>query len=318
MTEAPRRPASKKVADIEPPSVLSRALPYLAAAGALIALIAIMVKSPSYGVLAAAALVAGAVVGLGYVAWQHVIAFPPDDGARRLVAPVTGIITLAALGLGAFTLFPPPPAGSVILAAAGASGEVRVAGPAATVMVDAVGAFKPDVGSDAVARYAITVSRGRDEELIEGTFARRSGASVPAVGARGDVGSVDAIASRHVLQNLRGPGTYRVALERVPESVRLPLRATVRAEPFPMTALWGVWGALMLLALVVDARIARRNPESAYAAAIGVVLVTTLYLHTHYTPETLAGDLFAAALAGIFAGGVGGEVLARVARKVVG
>jgi acetoin utilization deacetylase AcuC-like enzyme len=35
-------------------------------------------KSPSLGIFAAAALVSLVVLGLGWVAWQHVIAFRPD------------------------------------------------------------------------------------------------------------------------------------------------------------------------------------------------------------------------------------------------
>lgn len=318
MAEAPRRPTPKKVVDLQPPSAAARALPYAAVAAAVIALVLAVMKSHAYGVYAAAALVSAVVLGLGYVAWQHVIAFPPDDGARKAVAPIAAAITLASLALAGFTLFPPAPAGQVVLAAAGSSGEVRVNGPAATVIVDAVGAFKPDVGADAVARYALSVSRGRDEELIEGTFARSSSGNVPAVGARGATESSDATASRHVLQRLRGPGVYRVALERVPESVQLPLRATVRSEPFPMVALLVAWGLLALLALVIDARIARRNPESAFAAAMGVVLAATLYLHAHFTPESVASDLFAAGLVGVFGGGIGGEIAARIARKIVG
>lgn len=318
MSETPRRSAPKKVVDLQPPSAAARFLPYAAAGAAVIALVVMVMKSPALGIYAAAALVALVVLGLGWVAWQHVIAFRPDDGARKAVAPATAAVTFAALALSGFTLFPPAPAGQVTLGAAGASGEVRVSGPAATVIVDAVGAFKPDVGTDAVARYALAVSLGRDEELIEGTFARSSSGSVPAVGSRGAVESSDATASRHVLQRLRGPGTYRVSLERVPESVRLPLRATVRAEPFSMVALFAAWGVLALLALVVDAHVARRNAESAYAAALGVVLASTLYLHAHFTPESVATDLFAAGLVGVFGGGIGGEIAARIARKIVG
>lgn len=318
MAEAPRRPAAKKVADLEPPSALARYFPYLAVGAVAIALVVAVTRNASYSLYAGAALVAAVLVGLGYVAWQHEIACPPDDGFRKAVLPATLAVVLPALGLVGYTLFPPPAAGSVVLDRAGASGEVRVSAPASTVIVDTAGAFKPDVGTDAVANYAISVARGRDEELVEGTFTRRAATTVPATGTRGTTGSTDATAARHVLQSLRGAGTYRVALDRVPESVQLPIRATVRAEPFAPWMLWCVWGALALLTLVVDAALARRGSESAYAAALGLVLAATLYLHAHYTPETLSVDLFAAGLVGVFGGGVGGEIAARVARKILG
>lgn len=318
MAEAPRRPAPKKVADIEPPSALARYFPYIAAVAVVVALVVAVTRNAGYSLYAGAALAAAVILGLGYVAWQHVISVPPDDGFRKAVAPSTLAVVLPALALAGYTLFPPPPAGSVVLDRAGASGEVRVSAPASTVIVDTAGAFKPDVGTDAVANYAISVARGRDEELVEGTFTRRSSASVPATGTRGVTGSTDATAARHVLQSLRGAGAYRIALDRVPESVQLPIRATVRAEPFAAWMLWSVWGLLALLTLVVDAALARRGSESAYAAALGLVLASTLYLHAHYTPETLAVDLFAAGLVGVFGGGVGGEIAARIARKILG
>lgn len=318
MPDAPKPLGPKKVANFEPPSAIAKFLPYIAVGAVVIALVATMLKAPAYALYAAAVLVSGLVLGLGYVAWGHVHSVAPEDGVRRAVAPVTGLVLVAALGLTGYTLFPPPPAGRVTLGAAGASGEVRVNGPAATVILDAVGTFKPDVGTDAVARYAISISRGREEELVEGTFSRRSGASVPAVGARGVAESTEATASRHVLQTLHGPGTYRVALERIPDSVQLPIHATVRAEPFPQVALWVIWGLLAVIALVVDARIARRNAESAFAASLGVVLGATLYFHTHFTPDTVGTDLIAAVLVGIFGGGIVGEIASRVARKAVG
>lgn len=318
MPDAPKPTGPKKVADFQPPSTVAKFLPYLVVGALVLALVAVVMKSPGYALHASAALMGGVILGLGFVAWQHVHGVAPEDGVRRAVAPVTGLVVLAAIGLTAYTLFPPPPAGRVVLQSAGASGEVSVTGPAATVILDAVGAFKPDVGSDAVARYAIAVARGRDEELIEGTFSRRSGAGVPAVGARGAVESTDATASRHLLQTLRGPGRYRIALERVPESVQLPIRVTLRAEPFPQVVLWVGWALLAVLALVVDAYVARRNSESAYAASLGVVLGATLYFHTHFTPETVGTDLVAAALVGIFGGGIVGEIASRVARRAVG
>lgn len=320
MADAPRRPAPKKVADISPPSALAGYAPWLGLGAVAVGLAVVVSKSAAWGAAAGAVLAAGVIVGLGWAAYQHVIAVPLGDGFRKAVAPATLAVVVPALVLVGYTLFPPAPAGAVALDRVGASGEVRVPAPAATLMLDAAGAFKPDVGTDAVARYVIAVTRDRSEELVEGEFTRHASSGVPATGARGQGSAItaDATAARHTLAALRGGGTYRVALERVTDTVQLPIRVTVRAEPFAPWMLWAFFGALAALTLVVDAALARRGSESAFAAALGVVIAATLYLHAHYTRETLAVDLFAAALVGIFAGGVGGEVAARVTRKVLG
>jgi len=319
MADAPKpAPTKKKVVDLAPPSDAARFAPYALLIAAVGGLVYALTKVPSLAVPAAAVLSAAVILGLAWVAWQHVIAVAPDDGFRKAIAPATLAAVLPALALTAYTLFPPAPAGVVVLDRAGASGEVRVQGAAATVIVDAAAAFKADVGSDAVARYAINLARGGQDELLEGTFTRRSGGSVPAAGTRGTVGTVDATAERHVTQSLRGAGTYRVSLERVPDSVQLPVRVTVRSDFFAPWMLYALYGFLAALCLVVDAGLAKRGSESAFAASLCVVLAATLYLHGHCTREMLPTDLFAAGLFGIFAGGLGGEVAARITRKILG
>lgn len=320
MADAPRRPPPKKVADIAPPSALANYAPYLVLGALALGLAVVVTRSPAYGVFAGAALVLGVFAGLGWVAYQHILAVPLGDGFRRALAPTTLAVVVPALALAGYTLFPPRPVGTVSLDRVGASAELRVGPSAATVLLDVAGAFKPDVGTDALARYVVSVSRARTEELVEGEFTRRASGGVPATGARGEGSALtaDATAGRHTLGTLRGEGGYRIALERVNDTVQLPLRVTLRAEPFAPWMLWTLFGLLGALVLVVDAGLARRGSESAYAAALGVVLAASLHLHAHYTPETLAVDLFAAGLVGVFAGGIGAEVLARITRKILG
>jgi hypothetical protein len=77
-----------------------------------------------------------------------------------------------------------------------------------------------------------------------------------------------------------------------------------------------LFGLLAVAVLWVDVKLSRRKIESAFAASMGVVLAATFYLHGHFTRATLPADLLAAALVGVLGGGVGGEILARVARGV--
>jgi len=181
-------------------------------------------------------------------------------------------------------------------------------------VLEAEGAFMPEVGAEARAQFELTVSRGVTQETVRGLFQRvteESGA--PTRGAR----PVEAtMASRHVLERIRGAGSLSVVLDRLPESVQPPLRVMVRAEPFSQTMLAALFGLLAVAALWVDVKLSRRKIETAFAAALGVVLAATFYLHGHFTRASLPSDLLAAALVGVLGGGVGGEIMARIARAV--
>jgi hypothetical protein len=105
-------------------------------------------------------------------------------------------------------------------------------------------------------------------------------------------------------------------LDRLPESVQAPLRVVVRAEPFAQTMLAALYALLAVAVLWIDVKVSRRKIESAYAASMGVVLAATFYLHGHFTRATLPSDMLAATLVGVLGGGVGGEILGRIARAV--
>lgn len=315
MADRPK-PAPRRTAEITPPSEISRYLPWFALAGAVIALVVTVVKSPAYNLYAATVLLVGAALGLGYVAWQHEMTLEPGERLRLGVRAVTALAVLAALGPLAITLYPPPPAGVISLDRTGASGSVTVGGAAATIVLEAQGTFKRDIGDEARARYVLNVARERAEETVEGYF-QRTGAAGPTAGPGGSGASSDATGSRHVLRSLRGPGRYTLSLERMPDVLEPPMRVAVRAEPIPQWALGVLFGALALAALVVDARLARRGVESAFAPSLFVMLAAVFYLHASYTRDTLPGDLLAATLVGVLGGGLGGEVLSRVARAIL-
>jgi hypothetical protein len=304
-----KRSASQQRAEFEPPSELAKYLPYLAVAAVLGGLILTVTRSARYGVFAATALVAVGLLGLGYVAWEHTATLPDGDRLRPMLRAVTVAVLLGALGPAAITLHPPAPQSVVRLSRPGDRAEVTIRGAAAAVVLEAEGAFKPDVGAEAQAHYEITAARGATEESVRGVFQRKSEEG-PQAARR--VSAV--VASRHVLTSMHGPGPMTVILDRLPESVQAPIRVIVRAEPFSQTMLAALFGLLAVAALWVDVKVSRRKIESAYAASMGVVLAFTFYLHGHFTRASLPSDMLAATLVGVLGGGVGGEIMARVAR----
>lgn len=309
-----KRTGPQKTAQFEPPSEASKYLPYVAGAAVLGGLVFTVAKSPPYAVYAATVLLAIAMLGLAYVAWDHTTTLPDGDRLRPGARAVTVAVLLATFAPTAISLFPPPPQAVVRLSRPGDRANVTVRGAAATVVLEAEGAFVPDSGAEARAQFELTVSRGSTEETVRGLFQRtveEDGAATR--GAR----RVEAtMASRHVLDSIRGAGTLSFVLDRLPESVQPPLRVMVRAEPFSQKMLGALFGLLVVAVLWVDVKLSRRKIESAFAAALGVVLAATFYLHGHFTRASLPSDLLAAALVGVLGGGVGGEILARVARAV--
>ena len=307
-----KRSSTRQTMEFEPPSELAKVLPYVAAVAVFGVLVFTITKSPRFGVHAATVLLAIAGFGLAYVAWDHTTTLPEGDRLRPMLRAVTVAVLLATAGPAAITLHPPAPQSVVQLARPGDRAEVTVRGAAATVVLEAEGAFKPDVGTDARAQYELTAIRGGTEEDVRGVFQRSS--------EEGDretrrVSSV--VATRHVLGAIRGAGPLTLILDRLPESVQPPLRVVVRAEPFSQTMLATLFALLAVAVLWVDVKVSRRKIESAFAAAMGVVLASTFYLHGHYTRVSLPSDLLAATLVGVLVGGVGGEILARIARAVV-
>nr|MBK7064806.1 hypothetical protein [Deltaproteobacteria bacterium] len=305
-----RTPTRSKV-EFEPPSELAKYLPYLAAAAGFGVLVLTVTRSARYGVYAATALLAIAFLGLAYVAWEHTATLPDGDRLRPMLRAVTVAVLLATVGPAAITLHPPAPQSVVQLTRPGDRAEVTVRGAAATVVLEAEGAFRPDVGTEAQAHYELTAARGSTEERVRGLFQRASEEG-PAEARRVSA----TVASRHVLGTIHGAGPMTVILDRLPESVQPPLRVVVRAEPFSQKMLAALFALLAVAVLWVDVKVSRRKIESAYAASMGVVLASTFYLHGHFTRASLPSDLLAATLVGVLGGGVGGEILARIARGV--
>jgi hypothetical protein len=306
-----KRTSTRQTVNFEPPSDFSKFLPYFAAAAVIGGLVLTVTRSARFGVYAATVLVAGALLGLGYVAWEHTATLPEGDRLRPMLRAVTVAVLLATIGPVAITLHPPAPQSVVRLSRPGDRAQVSVRGSAATIVLEAEGAFRPDVGTDAQAHYEVTAARGSTEETVSGVFQRVAGAGEHEARR---VSSV--VASRHVLGTLHGAGSLTLILDRLPESVQPPLRVLVRAEPFSQTMLAALLAALALAVLWVDVKVSRRKIESAYAASMGVVLTFTFYLHGHFTRASMPSDLLAAALVGVLGGGVGGEILGRVARGV--
>jgi hypothetical protein len=309
-------PSSKRIsnqqrAEFEPPSELTKYLPYLTAAAVLGGLVLTITRSARFGVYAATALVALGMLGLAYVAWDHTTTLPDGDRLRPMLRAVTVAVLLATLGPAAITLHPPAPQSVVQLTRPGDRAEVVVRGAAATVVLEAEGAFRPDVGTEAQAHFEVTAARGTTEERVRGVFQRTTDEGA---GAERRVSAV--VASRHVLDTVHGAGPLTIILDRLPESVQPPLRVVVRAEPFSQTMLATLFALLAVAVLWVDVKVSRRKIESAYAAAMGVVLAFTFYLHGHFTRASMPSDLLAAGLVGVLGGGVGGEIIARITRSV--
>lgn len=311
----PRGP-QKKVDVLVPPSDATKYLPYGLIAVVVIGLVATIIRSPTWAVHAAAGLLSLGALALGYVAYQDTHALPPEDGFRKVVGAATAAVLLALLATVGLTLFPSAPYGTVTLTRAGDSGAVTVSGAAANLFVETQGTFEADVGASAQAKYQLHVTRENADEDLEGTFERSAGQSPLAGGNMAAAASTEATASRHWLRSLRGPGRYVITLDRMPENLRPPMRAAIRGEPLAPWMFTLAMGLLALLVLVVDAGIARRGIEPTYAPALLLSLAVAYYFHGHYAGANVSEALFASFIVGLLGGGLGGEVLARLSRKV--
>jgi len=293
-------------------------LPYVGVALVVLGLVATMLKSRTYGLYAGGVLLGAAVLGLAWAAWSHAITLTPGEPLRALVRGLSVVVALGALGPLGLTLRPPAPAGQLTLTRVGERASATVTGNAASVFLMVSGAFKPDVGAEARARYTLTVQReGAAEEDVEGDFERsaREGAA-PNAPPSPLGGDSESTANRHVLRTT-GAGRYTVILDRLNESLQPPLRVSVHAEPISQRLLLVFFGLLAVAVLGVDVALRRRNIESAYAASLLVMLGGVYYLHGHFTPATIGPNLLAAGLVGVLGGGLGGEVLGRVADSLV-
>ncbi|MBL8604496.1 MAG: hypothetical protein JNK72_21395 [Myxococcales bacterium] len=310
-------PQRKPVNLTEPRPAIFEYLPYFGVIAAVIGLILTIMKSPAWGITAAVVLLVGLVLALAWVGWQHTLTLKPGDRLKPLIGLCIGLVCVLSLGPIAITVHPPAPAGVVDLRRVGERQEVTVSGAAATVFLQVSSSFKADVGTDARARYSLTLTRdGGPEETVEGSFERSS--SQQGGAGRGPAsggGTTETTATRHVLQ-LRGAGRYALILDRFPESLEPPMHVTVHAEPLSQSLLMVLFGFAALAVLGCDVAIRRKGIESAFAASQLLLLAAVFYLHGHFTPSTRAMDLLAAGLVGVLGGGVGGEILGRIADAV--
>lgn len=304
----------KKLEMIEPPSAAAKYLPYALAAFAVVSLVGIVLRVPAYATHAATVLLSGASIGLGYLAWQDTHSFAPDDSFRRVVGAATVATVSALVATVLLTLHPPAAVGTVTLPQAGASGAINVAADAHLV-ARVEGTFAPDVGASARASYVVVIGRNGATEDLEGAFERSANES-PAANGRAAAG--EAAARSHRLTKLSGAGRYTITLDRTHENLRPPLRVSLHPERLPPWAVLVVFGLLAVLVLVADAGIARRNIEPVYAPAFFFAMTLVLYLNRSYAGASVGEALFASFLVGLLAGGVGGEVVARVFRRALG
>jgi hypothetical protein len=305
---------------VAPPSVpldASRYLPYVVMAALAGTLILVLIRSERFRPLAGALLGAAVFIGLGYAAWLHRHSLAPEDRLRHGVTVVTLLVVAGALAPFLYALFPPAPQARLHLAQAGDHQDVTIRGPANTVVLHASGSFRPDVGESVHTNYRLAVRHAGHEELVEGTFVRSSGTTSVRRGVRGGGSVSESKANRHVLDQLRGTGRYTITLEMVNDTLQPPMRVEVGGEPFSLLVLGLLFGLLAVVVLAVDVALARRGSEPAYAALMLLPLAAVFYLHGHLTRETLPENLLAAGIVGVLAGGLGGELLARLVRSVV-
>lgn len=318
--EPPKRtgPAGpkKKVDVVVPPSDATKYLPYALVALVVVSLVGVILRVPAHATLAATALMSLGAVGIAWLAWQDTHTLPPEDNFRKLAAVATVGVALAIVGTVVMTFHPPAPAGSVTFQRAGDSGTITVAGAGANLYVQTSGTFAPDVGPSARASYVLVVTRGRDTEEVEGEFERSAGENPMSGGNMAAAASTESTAHRHALSKLRGPGTYTVALDRIHENLRPPMRAVIYAEPLAPWMFAVLFALLAAVVLAVDAGVARRNVEPTYAPALLFALAMTYYLHGHFAGANVSEGLFASFLVGLLGGGLGGELVARVTRKL--
>ena len=151
-------------------------------------------------------------------------------------------------------------------------------------------------------------------EDLEGEFERSANESRA---DRGQPAPEEVAARRHRLTKLAGPGRYAVTLDRTHENLRPTLRVSLHPERLPPWAFLVAFGVLAVLVLVVDAGIAKRNIEPAYAPSLLFAMTMVLYLNRSYAGASVSDAVFASFLVGLLAGGVGGEVVARGVRGLL-
>jgi hypothetical protein len=266
---------------------------------AVIAPLYVLLKVPAYATYGAVGTVVVLFVACGWLAVSVRSSLNPDDSLRSLLPLVTALVLIAAFVPCMYTIFPPAPRGEVRLSAPGDHGIVHVAGPSSTTWLTVNGRYSSTgVG---MANYFLNVSHADTVAQVDGALHPNAGRVPP---------------ERHVL-SARGPGDYDIRLENISSAVAPPLVVGLSAKPFSTVLLIMLFAALGVGVLAVDTMVARRGIEPAVAASLLLPMVAAIYFQRSPASNTLPQDLLAAGLVGLIGGGVGGEVLARIARSVI-
>jgi hypothetical protein len=294
----PRRtPATPVKIPTGPP--IRKYAPYIMAA-AVIAVLVFLVRMPRYATVGAFGIALVIMAALGYVCLSYRASLPPGDQARALVPIVTVVSLLAAAIPLTYTTFPPPPRAEVDLAAPGDARSVAVTGSSAGLWLTVTGRFVPTATGHA--DYFLTVSKA------SGPTERVFGRLDPHPGRP---------ASDQRVLAQRAPGRFTVRLDQLSSAVAPPLHVAVHTKPVSTLTLALLYTVLALLVAAVDAMLWRRNIEPSFAAALLLPLVAAVYFQHAPPGDAVPADLLRAGVVGALGGGLGGELLARIARLVI-
>ncbi len=278
---------------------LGKFAPYVIAALVVAAPVFLLVRVPRYAQYGAMGLVVLLAMGCGWLALSARPSLPPGDGLRTALPLVTVLALAAAVVPFAYTIFPPAAAGEARLTAIGDSGTIDLRGTAGTTWITVSGRFVP--GGTGASNYFLTVAHDGQSHRVDGAFRPHAGAPLP---------------ERHTL-SLRGPGRYTVRLEQVSASIAMPLAVSLSARPFSTVILLLLFGTIMVAVLALDTMVFRRNIEPTVAASLMLPMVAAVYFQRNPASSALGPDLLAAAVIGLVGGGIGGELLGRIARSIV-
>jgi hypothetical protein len=248
----------------------------------------------------APASLAGGLLLLGFLAWAAISFREPltaDDRLRALIVPaVLTVVAATAVPL-AYTVFPPEPKGRLSLQRPGDAGVVDLGG-GMDLWAAIEGHFAPN--ATGTADFSADLR-------IDGRAARLSGRLLAHDGE---------LTTRENL-SLRGPGTLRVELRGLSSALTPPLMIAVHARPIPTLWLAGLYLALLVLVVAIDVALYHRGGDPSFAAAMALPLVAVLYLQLRPVGGTaLSSQMAASGLVGALLGGLGGEALARLGRRL--
>lgn len=277
---------------------LGKFAPYVVAALVTAVPVLVLIRLPRYAQYGAIGLVGLLALGCGWLAMSARSSLAPGDGLRKMLPLVTVIALAAAVVPFAYAIFPPAPSGEVRLTAIGDSAAIELTGTAGTTWITVSGRFVPR--ATGATNYFVTVAHGGRTDRVDGAFRPHAGAPAPEI---------------HVL-SMRGPGRYTVRLEQVSAAIAMPLSVSLSAKPFSTLILLLLFGSITVAVLAVDTMLFRRGIEPAVAASLMLPMIAAMYFQRNPMSTELGPDLLAAGVIGLIGGGIGGELLGRIARAV--